>query len=169
MQVAIRGYATSKEKQILELYSDCGLSIKKIARIFVCSPSSVRGILQKYMALRPPPERTPILTIEEQRINRVLHWIKVEDGCWEWQGYRHPNGYGRVSWLGKVQWAHRVVWQLCFGDIPDDLWVLHHCDNPPCCNPEHLFLGTPKDNTQDSIRKGRWNAKGLRNRPRKKE
>lgn len=51
--------------------------------------------------------------------------------------------------------AHRYCWTIHFGAIPKGKWVCHHCDNPPCCNPSHLFLGTPSDNTRDMLRKGR--------------
>lgn len=80
-----------------------------------------------------------------------------ENGCREWIGKREKSGYGRVSWLGKKRLSHRVSMYLAgkLGDLDSDLFVLHHCDNPPCCNPDHLFLGSKKDNTQDAVRKGR--------------
>lgn len=92
-------------------------------------------------------------------------WSKVQtadsDVCWEWQGATTANGYG-AYWDGKALYAHRVSWELEFGDIPEELCVLHHCDNPGCVNPKHLFLGTKADNTADMVAKGRQ-ARGSRN------
>ncbi len=88
-------------------------------------------------------------------------WAKVakSDGCWEWTGMRRPYGYGviRTGARGNTHedLAHRLSWELHFGPIPDGLFVCHHCDNPPCVRPDHLFLGTPRDNTVDRDRKGR--------------
>ena len=86
------------------------------------------------------------LTIEQ-------FWLKVKrgDGCWEWQGTRFPEGYGVFSRMG----AHRIAWILTNGAIRDGLCVLHRCDNPPCVNPAHLFLGTKQDNKRDCMEKGR--------------
>lgn len=75
------------------------------------------------------------------------------DGCWLWKGVRFPTGYGLSS---CHTYAHRMAWELTYGRIPAKLFVCHHCDNPPCVRPDHLFLGTAKDNTQDAVRKGRW-------------
>ncbi len=87
-------------------------------------------------------------------------WEKVDksagpDGCWLWTAYCSPRGYGTFRRAGKNRLAHRVAWELIHGHILKGLLVCHHCDNPPCVNPAHLFLGTNTDNTQDSIRKGR--------------
>lgn len=75
-------------------------------------------------------------------------------GCREWQGAIGIKGYGRVGGGGK---AHRAAWELTNGPIPDGLCVLHRCDNPPCCEPAHLFLGTKADNNRDMYAKGRAN------------
>lgn len=80
--------------------------------------------------------------------------------CWEWTAYRTVQGYGRHHWEGQPRGAHRVAWMMLRGPIPDGLHVLHHCDNPPCCNPDHMFLGTNEDNIRDMERKGRRGSGG---------
>ena len=84
-------------------------------------------------------------------------FVVSDSGCWEWSGLRHRSGYGHFTLPGhkKVR-AHRLSYELHKGPIPDGLFVLHRCDNPPCVNPEHLWLGTAKDNLHDAIKKGRW-------------
>jgi hypothetical protein len=85
----------------------------------------------------------------------VKFWDKVikthEHGCWLWTEPRDKQGYGR--W-GKTP-AHRYSWQQANGPIPDGLWILHHCDNPPCVNPAHLYPGTVVENTRDAVTRGR--------------
>ena len=83
---------------------------------------------------------------------RFWNKVKKTDGCWEWMGF--CNRYGKFTYEGG-QLAHRYSWLLHKGPIPDDLHVLHRCDNTKCVNPEHLFLGTHDDNMKDKAKKGR--------------
>ena len=85
----------------------------------------------------------------------LKHIIRNAGGCWSWTGPKSWNGYGRLYWNNKMRRAHRLMWEAVNGDIPNGMWVLHHCDNPQCTNPDHLFLGTPKDNAVDRNNKGR--------------
>jgi hypothetical protein len=89
----------------------------------------------------------------------IRFWKKVKiganGGCLEWTGSRKPDGYGSLTLDRKLRSAHRVSWELSNGPIPEGLCVLHRCDNPPCVNPEHLFLGTHSDNALDKVKKGR--------------
>jgi len=91
----------------------------------------------------------PVITAEQFWPHVV---IKAADECWEWQGVRRRDGYGHAT---RRLYAHRAAWELTNGPIPRGLHVCHHCDNPPCCNPSHLFLGTDKTNHYDAAMKGR--------------
>lgn len=89
-------------------------------------------------------------------------WSKVskvpgDDGCWEWQASLHHSGYGQFFMKGRGRpiMAHRISWELTHGDIPTGILVLHKCDNRKCVRPEHLFLGTDKDNCDDMWKKNR--------------
>jgi hypothetical protein len=93
---------------------------------------------------RPPEER---------------FWEKVRkagpEECWEWSGVKLPRGYG-IFTIGYTKiYSHRYAWSLGNGEIPDGMYVCHKCDNPSCCNPAHLFVGTASDNNADMDRKGR--------------
>lgn len=85
-------------------------------------------------------------------------WARVNrsDGCWEWQGYRDRQGYGHLSRkVDGPMLAHRFAWLQFNGSIPAGAVIRHICDNPPCCNPDHLLIGTQADNIADRQRRGR--------------
>jgi hypothetical protein len=88
-------------------------------------------------------------------------WSRVRTGqpdeCWEWQGSRGSHGHGVLGYHGKRHIiASRLAYELTFGTIPSGLFICHRCDNPPCCNPAHLYAGTQAENMADRVRRGRW-------------
>lgn len=104
-------------------------------------------------------KRRPLL----ERLMEKLTRTDDPEACWEWSGRRDSRGYGRIHVSDqpdqpvkcREQLTHRTMWVLTHGPIPDGIEVCHRCDNPPCGNPAHLFLGTHRENMQDSIEKGR--------------
>jgi hypothetical protein len=91
-------------------------------------------------------------------------WSKVQfshEGCWLWNASTNARGYGQFGCggaAGGMVFAHRQAYIFAVGSIPREICVLHHCDNPICVRPDHLFLGTRADNMQDASRKGRLNG-----------
>ena len=87
-------------------------------------------------------------------------WARVDKsaglfGCWPWTGYKDPEGYGHLSYRSQRWLSTRLAWTLYHGEIPKGMEVCHRCDNPPCCNPVHLFLDTHAGNLNDSANKQR--------------
>jgi DNA-binding CsgD family transcriptional regulator len=94
-------------------------------------------------------------------------WSNVDqsggpDACWPWKRSTDDGGYGSVGWQGRLLGSHRVAYFLTHGTWPKDN-CLHTCDNPPCCNPKHLYDGTDTDNLNDAHRRGRRNQRGENN------
>lgn len=86
---------------------------------------------------------------------RWAHYTDKSDGCWLWNGYKDPHGYGRLNIDGIPILAHRLGWELVNGPIPAGKYLCHSCDTPACVSPAHMFVGDPADNSIDMWTKGR--------------
>jgi len=94
-----------------------------------------------------------------ERLRARIEQPKI--GCHEWQGSRNSKGYGTLKFNTRTLAAHRVAWEIAHGPIQGGLHVLHRCDNPPCCNPEHLYVGTNAENVGDREIRGRHGKRKL--------
>ena len=128
---------------------------------------------QTYVATRTYCSHPCYASAKQSKPIELRFWKRVSkagtDDCWLWTGATHQYGYGRMGTGKRGEWkateAHRVSWEIHFGPIPDGMHVCHSCDNPPCVNPAHLFLGTNNDNRQDSVKKNRHTGNGKSGHP----
>ena len=110
------------------------------------------------------------ITLSRKHHFRFMGYVdqKEENECWNWLGSKNTCGYGKFAINKTSYMAHRVSWILKNGDIPEGLFVLHKCDNRPCVNPNHLYVGTQQENSDDKVNRGR-SARGTRNHSKLKE
>lgn len=106
---------------------------------------------------------------KNQLKKRIHDRIKIVGECWEWQGYLNKIGYGQAKLQKKTWLAHRLSYEIFINEIPTNMLVLHKCDNKCCVNPEHLFLGTHADNTNDMCKKNRQAGHGIMTQEKVKE
>jgi len=143
-------------KDVIQILSGDGYAQQKIAKLTCTSLSFVQKTLyQRGIRAYEKGER------HNRFWNKVV--IGASDKCWEWRASKNCHGYGRFKLEGRrheARGAHVVAWILTYGQVPHGLCVLRKCDNPGCVNPNHLFLGTQKDNIHDMIKKGRHKHKG---------
>lgn len=133
------------------------LAVKPACSVDGCDRSSLkRGMCHTcYVRLRNQGvlQLLPPTTAAERLAARLE---RRSTGCLEWTGHSNEKGYGQISFEGRLVMTHRLAWELANGPIPDGLLVRHFaCDNPPCCEPTHLRLGTFTDNTADMTSQGR--------------
>lgn len=99
--------------------------------------------------------KRPIIRLSQSDLNRFWALVRKSEGCWEWQGSRRKNGYGRFSLNDYIYEAHVVAYTIANGVDPVGTVIRHSCDNAICCRPEHLLSGSDADNTQDMMTRGR--------------
>ncbi len=141
----------SPPKEIPYGYCQCGCGQKtKIAKQNYREYGIIKGTPMHY--INGHGGRNHKLSWEQRFWNHIDR--RGSDECWLWIKSKSRYGYGRIGKGNVLFLAHRVAYQLCIGPIPDNLFICHRCSNPACCNPAHLYAGTPKDNHIDSVLAG---------------
>lgn len=138
----------------------CGCSLKTQfdCKIPGCEAKAVsKNLCNRHYKRSRNPSKTSFNIFERFALKTKV----MPTGCIEWTGHVGEWGYGQTSYKGEKYNVHRLAWILHFGEIAEGLNVCHKCDNPPCVNIDHLFLGTQKDNIDDAIAKGRFDPERI--------
>ena len=143
--------------------AQCGVTVWREPRQLKASPNRFCSRPCRARFYLDAKKTQAVLTERWKATFTERFWARVNrtepNECWEWQGSRMPQGHGQVGFNGKVMLTHRVALSLIDGNWDSPLLVCHRCDNPPCCNPSHLYRGTHQDNANDSWGKGTRKAK----------
>lgn len=141
----------SEKQMITKMYCEEGMSQSEIAKELGYTQSGISRKMGR-LGIETEGDDEILGTLEER------FWDKVDKGksdeCWEWEGATVPGGYGVISVYSEYTIATHVIWFFEEDEWPDKM-MLHHCDNPSCVNPKHLYEGDYSDNMQDSISRGR--------------
>lgn len=129
------------------MYYDLGWSMTKIADHYKLSTSSVQEVMKKNGLAPSIPLNSG--TVRNYKGTPIT-------GCWLWTGWTDKDGYGKTTWEGKRIIIHRAAYEAFNGSIPKGFNICHSCDTPACYRPDHLFIGTQKDNIHDIVGKDRW-------------
>jgi len=147
-----------RNQQLVDWYCNQHLTLEECGARVGITRERVRQILNTH-APKDYKDQHHIYMLAQRK---AQFWDRVNitadpDECWEWTMSRYPSGYGHhgLRVLDRSTYAHILAFALANNGIRARNWVLHHCDNPPCCNPNHLYDGTPMDNAQDRERRGR--------------
>ena len=151
-QAARRRYCSHQCKSLARAESAKGGTVERSCAYcgasFVIHPSDAARRVYCSLACKHLGRR-------QQTIARFWANVDQSSECWEWKAARDPYGYGAARYEAKKIHSHRLAYILTYGPIPKGMQICHRCDNPPCCRPDHLFLGTAADNAADREQKGR--------------
>lgn len=140
-------------------YYTCSMAEQMVsATCKYCGSSFSRRLAE---ARRDPPKYCSKKCMGQDRFDEAGFWSRLmhRDGCMVWSGSKNRHGYGTVRYKGRCLLVHQLSWILKNGPIPEGMCVCHSCDNPTCGKPDHLWLGTHKENMDDMTRKGRRSRK----------
>lgn len=136
-----------------------GEKLEAIGKLFGISHERVRQITTGIKPIKS--KQVYKKKLSNSLLERLLQKCNTSDGCWEWNSAKTPGGYGKLMFKRSHKYAHRAMWEEVNGSIPEGMEVCHHCDNPGCVNPDHLFIATHLENMLDRDSKGRGKGSKL--------